>query len=322
MISMKDIAKELNISRTTVSNILNNKFEEYSYKQETIAKVIAKAKEMGYIPNNVATSLKTGETNTIAVVVPDIANDFYINIIKELEKLTNDINYNLVICITEESIEKENNYFKMLKSHMINGVLIAPVSYKDSLKNNNDFLKIVCFDRTVDGDKYPYVSIDNYNAGKKLTAKLLESSSTNPLFLAGSELDITNVYRLKGYRDALLEKGIQYNKENVIYGVFDDESAFEKINEFLKDKKGNCFDSVFLSSNYSIYGVLKSLSLNNMEGIPIGGFENFKGSEFIQTKIHRVQQPDKKIAQLAFEKLLVLLKGENVTNTVLKTKIK
>ena len=99
MVSMKDIANRLQISRCTVSNILNERFENKSYRKETIELVRATAKEMGYVSNNMARSLKTGSTGTIAIVVPDIANYFYIKIIKEVEQLANDAGYSLIICI-------------------------------------------------------------------------------------------------------------------------------------------------------------------------------------------------------------------------------
>ena len=87
MVSMKDIAKELNLSRCTVSDILNHKTGKKSYKQETIDLVLSTAKEMGYVTNNIAKSLKTGSTRTIALVIPDISNSFYTHIIKEIECL-------------------------------------------------------------------------------------------------------------------------------------------------------------------------------------------------------------------------------------------
>ena len=107
MVSMKDIANRLQISRCTVSNILNERFENKSYRKETIELVRATAKEMGYVSNNMARSLKTGSTGTIAIVVPDIANYFYIKIIKEVEQLANDAGYSLIICMAEEKLEKD-----------------------------------------------------------------------------------------------------------------------------------------------------------------------------------------------------------------------
>ena len=320
MVSMKDIAERLNLSRTTVSNILNDKLENRSYKKETIERVIATAKDMGYIPNNIAKSLKTGTTKTIAIVVPDIANDFYVKIIKEVEHLANKFSHSLIICIAEEKIEKENKALKMLKSRMVDGVLIAPVSYRESLLEEEYPFKIVCFDRTVAGNRFPSVLIDNQNTAKKLTTKLLATPASDPIFLAGSRCDYTVACRLKGYKSALMENGIEYKPSNIIYDVYDDKTAYEKMSAFIS-KRGHAFDSVFLSTNYFVYGVLRALSDNGKIDIPIGGFENFKGSELVNTRVLKVEQPEKKIAGLAFEKLWKLLDDKEVNSSVLKTRI-
>jgi LacI family transcriptional regulator len=319
MVSMKDIANKLSLSRTTVSNILNNKLSNKSYKKETIESVFKTAREMGYIPNSLAVSLKTGSTKTIAIVVPDIANDFYVNIIKETEKLCNEVNYSLIICITEEQVEKEERALKMLQSRMVDGVLIAPVSFNKSLLETYPF-KIVCFDRTVSNGRFPTVTIDNYIAAKSLTNKLLSTGARNPLFMAGSKSDYTITQRLVGHQDALKDNGLVFDNNNVIYNIFDDQDAYNKLNDYIHSKS-HSFDSVFLSTNYCVYGVLKSLTENNKGNTPIGGFENFKGSELISSKVYKVEQPEKEIADLAFRKLLSLLKNEEVKDSVLKTRI-
>lgn len=320
MVSMKDIAERLNISRTTVSNILNNKLDNRSYKQATIASVMDTAKEMGYIPNSIAKSLKTGTTKTIAIVVPDIANDFYVRIIKEVEELTAKSDYSLIVCITEESLEKETNALNILKSRRVDGVLIAPVSYTHSLAEDNYNFHIVCFDRLVTGNRFPSVKINNENVAYELTKVILETPVRNPLFMAGSADDYTVTCRLKGYQKALSAYKIEYQPTNVIYDVFDDDTAYQKMNAIISEKKVS-FDSIFLSTNYFIYGVLESLAQNNIMDIPLGGFENFKGSKLVDRQVFKVIQPEKNIASLAFDKLLDLLSGKKIKNSTVKTRI-
>lgn len=316
---MKDIANKLNISRCTVSNILNNKFVNKSYKKETVDLVLKTAKEMGYVSNNIAKSLKTGSTGTIAVVVPDIANTFYIRIIKEIERLANTSDYSLIICMAEEILEKENKALQMLQSRMVDGVLISPVSYEESLSDDYPF-KVVCFDRTVSDDRYYSVLIDNKQSAYMLTNKLLEKANIAPLFLAGSKLDYTVTSRLQGYKKALKEKGIEYKEEHIIYDVYDDESAYKKFCSLIKEHKLN-FDSIFLSTNYFIYGVLRAIQDNSLSLNSIGGFESFNGSDLLGIKILTVVQPEIEIAKVAFEKLLRLLNSKKIGNTILKTEI-
>src|SRR5699024_6101027 len=138
---------------------------------------------------------------------------------------------------------------------------IAPVSYQKSLPEDDYPFKIVCFDRTTRFSRYPYVAINNFQTAEQLTLKLLNNNYATPLFLAGSKEDITNVFRLEGYKKALEKKAIKYNEENVIFNIYDDQSAIKKLNEYFY-KANNICDCIFLSSNYSIYGVLKSLKIN------------------------------------------------------------
>lgn len=320
MPSMKDIANKLNLSRTTVSNILNDKLEDKSYKEETIKAVLRTAEEMHYIPNYNARSLKTGITKTIAIVVPDIANDFYVRLIKMVENLSVTDEYSLIVCITEESLSKEDNTLDILASKRVDGILIAPVSYTESLKRSDYSYKIICFDRLVAGNRYPYVIIDNDKAAYKLTDNLLKNSASRPLFLAGSDHDYTVERRLSGFKKCLTDNNMEVDERRIIFDIFDDRDSFEKMNEIIQKHKIE-FDSIFMSTNFFIYGVLESLFTNNMSRIPVGGFEDFKGSNLVEHNIYKVIQPEEKIAQSAYKNLLRILNNKVVENVILDTKI-
>lgn len=317
MVSMKNIADALNLSRCTVSNILNNKLEGKSYKKETIEMVLDKAKEMGYITNNIAKSLKTGSTRTIALVVPDISNAFYIRIIKETEILAYAADYSLIVCIAEELLEKEEKILEMLASRMVDGVLISPVSSTHSLQRDYPF-KIVCFDRTVTNNAFSSVLIDNEAASEQLILKMLEKDIKNPLFLLTSKDDYTVKCRLNAALKTLRSNHIETGPSNIIYDVYDSEKSYQKL-KVLLDGQYTQFDSIVLSTNFCIYGVLKILEERKMSMKAIGGFENFEGSDFIGKEVIKVLQPEKEIAAHAFHALLELLENNTPTSIVLDT---
>ncbi|MDD4324688.1 MAG: LacI family DNA-binding transcriptional regulator [Eubacteriales bacterium] len=315
---MKDIARKLHLSRTTVSNILNNNLDDKSYKEETIRAVLETAKEMNYIPNYNAKSLKTGITKTIAIVVPDIANDFYVHLIKMIENFSVADNYSLIVCITEETLSKENNILNILVSKRVDGVLIAPVSYEKSLLRTDYGYKIICFDRLVAGDRYPNVRIDNEKAAYDLTERILSESAEKPLFLAGSKYDYTVIQRLSGYTKCLFDNNITFDQKRVIYDIFDDKDSYNKMNITIQSSQVE-FDSIFLSTNYFIYGVLESLTFNNIRSIPMGGFEDYRGSNLVEQRIYKVIQPEEEMARLAYDNLLKMLNHKDVDNIVLDT---
>ncbi|MDD4112239.1 MAG: LacI family DNA-binding transcriptional regulator [Herbinix sp.] len=319
MVSMKDIAHELNLSRCTVSNILNNKLEGKSYKKETIELVLKKACEMNYVPNNIARSLKTGSTRTIALVVPDICNSFYTKIIKEVELLAYAENYSLIVCVAEEILEKENKILEMLASRRIDGVLISPVSSYQSLQGKYPF-KIVCFDRIVNNRDFCSVLINNEDAAKELTLRMIERGITNPLFLATSKDDYTVQCRLKASIKTLNENNIQFNPANIIYNVYDSNVAYESL-KMLQNQPYINFDSVILSTNFCIYGVLSFLKERGLTLKSIGGFENFTGSKLVGKDVIKVLQPEKEIAFHAFRSLMDLVDNDEASSVILNTVI-
>ena len=318
MVSMQDIANELGISRCTVSNIINEK-QGYSYKKETIEMVKKTADEMGYVSNIIAQSLKTGSTKTIAIVVPDFANPFYINIVKEIELLANKDDYNIIICMTEEKIEKEKKVLKMLQSRMVDGILISPISYTESLKDIQE-TKIVCFDRCVENERFPRVIINNKEATKKLVGKLLKENVRKPLFIATSKDDYTIRQRVLGFKEALEEKGYEYSKDRVIYDIYNAEQAYNVLSVILKENKID-FDSIMLSTNYIIYGVIKAIRENNQYEFPIAGFEDFVGSSVINGKYIVAKMPEKKIGEQAYKLLFGILQGRKYKSNLLKVNI-
>ena len=318
MVSMKDIANQLDLSRCTVSNILNGRLEGKSYRKETIESVLATAKSLGYVSNSMARALKTGQTGTIAIVVPDIANTFYIKIIKEVERRANECGYSLIICMAEEILEKENAALTMLQSRCVDGVLISPVSYTKSLRTPYPF-KIVCFDRPVNRDAYSYVLIDNYKAGLDLAETLIANGARKPLFLCGSKHDYTVIQRYNGLCDALRLHGLLVDKRNYLSGLYDEQSAYAALKQAIA--QGLEFDSVFLSTNYFIYGVLHALRECERNIVSICGFESFIGMDFYRRELnlHVLHQPEEELGKVAFEKMQRLIQGEENSGIILPT---
>ena len=317
MVSMKDIANALNLSRCTVSDILNNKLEYRSYKPETIEMVRRKAQEMGYISNNIAKSLKTGSTRTLAIVVPHLSNPFYTNIIQKVEKLANSEDYSLIICTTEEKLEKENHVLNMLTSRMVDGILISPVSYESSLLNKYSY-KIVCFDRSVKDGKYPAALFDNKMAAEEIMKRVLRRGCKRPLFLNTAKSDYTIHCRMDGYKETLEKAGITLEEELVYYDIYDKTQSYDIMCHIL-DQKDIEFDSVILGTNFCIYGVLRALKEKGEKFVPIAGFEDFDGSEIIEGDFIKAVQPEDKIGEEAFYLLLQYLNGKKPSDVFLKT---
>lgn len=317
MVSMKDIANELNLSRCTVSNILNNKLDRYSYRPETVELVRSKAVEMGYVVNNLAQSLKTGSVRMIALVIPDISSTFYIEIIREIERLAYESNYGLIVCVTEEKVEKERRVLEMLKSRRVDGVIIACVSYTESVIDE-DVYKVVAFDRIIKEAAFPTVTIDDYQVAYDLTSKVLKKGYQRPLFLGTTSWDYTVQCRLEGYKAALADSGLTFVPENVFYNWFNEMDAYENISRIRREKKIS-FDSIISTTNEIVFGVMKAMG-DEFRDIGYGGFYSFNGSSFMGEKIVNVIPPGN-MASLSFQMLLDRINKKPVENVVVPAKI-
>lgn len=314
MVTMKDIAEKLNISRCTVSNILNGKLENKSYKKETIELVLTTADELGYVSNTIAQSLKTGVTKTIAVVVPDFANPYYINIVKEIEQAAESDNYNLIICIAEEKLEKENKILTMLRSKMVDGIIISPISYKESLRDIKG-LNIVCFDRKVEGREIPYIISDNEEATLLMTSRMIERGVRKPLYIATSDGDYTIRCRIRGFRDALERAGCGFEERQICYHIYNEKQAYQCLIRLVKER-GAFFDGIILSTNYVVYGIKEALQELHLE-VPLAGFDDFAGSNLEKNKMLIASWPEKEIARAAYEQLSCLIHNREAKSMVL-----
>lgn len=317
MVSMKDIARELNLSRCTVSNILNNKLDQYSYRKETIDMVRNKADEMGYVVNNLAKSLKTGFANMIALVIPDISSTFYIKIIQEIERKAFENNYGLMVCVTEESLDKEQRVLETLKRRRVDGVIIAGVSYTDSVIDESAY-KVVMFDRIMKDAKVPTVTVDDRKVGYDLTCRILDKGYTKPLFVATTSWDYTVQCRLEGFREALKERGLSVDEERIFYNCFNELDAYEMITKIQEEGKIS-FDSIISTTNEIVFGVMKALG-DEFAHTGYGGFYSFNGSSFMGERIVNVIPPPD-MAERAFDMLMDRIQEKPVENAVLDVEI-
>lgn len=317
MVSMKDIARELNLSRCTVSNILNNKLDQYSYRKETIELVRKKSEEMGYVINSPAQSLKTGSVRMLALVIPDVANTFYIEIIKEVEKLAYEQDYGLIVCFTEEKVDKEKRILEMLKSRRIDGVLIAFVSYEESYIDEKVY-KAVAFDRIIKKAKIPMVTINDKEVAYQLTCRIIKEGGKRPLFLGTSPKDYTIQERLKGFKQALQEYQLDFYPENIIYNLFNEIDAYEKIKR-VREAQPDQFDSILSTNNDIIYGIMKVMG-DDFKKIVYGGFYSYEGASFMGERIINVMPPTN-MAGEAFRLLVDRISNKETQSIVLETKI-
>lgn len=218
-VSLGDIANKLGVSRTLVSLVLNNKADENGISKNTQKKVLKLARELNYKPNLMARGLRMGKTNTVGLIVSDIANPFYSKMARHIEDYLSQSAYHLIICSTDESPEKEESIIKLMREKQLDGLIISssqkkPDLFRQLLREEYPFVLI---DRKHKNVKTNFVGTDNYTATKNAIRYLIEKGHQKIATMAISPMYISSISeRVNAYLDALEEASAGYGKKHLI----------------------------------------------------------------------------------------------------------
>lgn len=208
---LKDIAKELNLSKATVSWILSGKGEERGFSESTIRLVKETAARMGYSPNLLARSLSIGTTHTIALIIPAIGDTFYSQMAQAIEKQAHKRGYTLIISSSESNPDKERRLIEALRSRQVDGLIIAPSKGEPSeiRKMLGDGYPFVFIDRYYPELETNYVIVDNQESSCAVVSRLLEAGCRRVALLTTDTHLLVMQRRTKGYCEALDRAGIE-----------------------------------------------------------------------------------------------------------------
>lgn len=290
--TIHDIAKALELTASTVSRALNDHPKISIETKEIVRK---KAKELNYTANTLAASLRTGKAKTIGLIVPRINRFFISNTISGIESVTNKAGYNIIICQSEENLQKEEQNIITLINSRVDGIMIA-ISFETATskhieKARKSGIPIVQFDRIREDVPVSNVLNDNEMASYLAVTHLLEQGYTSIAHFAGP-LHI-NIYRqrLAGYKKALKEHNIIFDESLVFENVLDKEKGYQTTCQIINNQLN--VDAIFSSSDYSALGALlaaKQLQVNVPQQLGIVGFANEPFTEFVSPSLTSINQ--------------------------------
>ena len=257
-LTIKDIAKEFNVSISTVSKALNDSYEISVSTKEKIQKY---AKANNYKPNFNALSLKNRQTKTIGIIIPNMLNYFFAQVFNGIEKIANDRGYKIISCISNESFKKEVETIEMLSNGSIDGFILSIAEETISKSNFNHLQEvidngtpIVMFDRVADNIKCDKVVTDNFDSARSTVAYLVKSGHQNIAFISTiNNLEIGRRRQL-GYLKGLEDFNIKVEK-NLIINIDDNYKNYEKVLEPIF--KSNNIDSVIATDESSAIAAMK-----------------------------------------------------------------
>lgn len=308
IVTIKDIAKELGISKSTVSRALA---DQWDVNAETRKLVLETAKRMNYQPNMLAQHLIQGNTKTIGLVVPEFHNSFFTQVIIGIQNILHKEGYLLLITQSNESAEVECQNIKMLKSNRVDGLIISITS-----QGNHDFyqeildegIPIIFFNRICESIKAPRVVIEDRKMTFLATEHLIDVGCKNIAYLSGPEnLSISNM-RKQGYIDALVKHNLEVD-ENLIVTAGLQQADGETAMLSLLDK-GIIPDAVFGFNDPVALGamrVIKQRGYKIPDDIAVMGFSESRSATLVEPQLTTTEQPlaeiGETVAQLMLKKL-------------------
>ncbi|WP_372754242.1 LacI family DNA-binding transcriptional regulator [Mariniflexile sp.] len=322
MVTLKQLAKELNVSISTVSKALNNSEE---IGEETIKRVKELAELYHYKPNKVALSLKQNATKTIGVIIPDILNHFLAKVLFGIEREASKYGYNIITCISNESLEQEKESLRFLANGSVDGFILS-LAEETQVKNEIDHFKrtisqglpIVMFDRVAHDVLCDKVIVDDFDATYNATKTLFQEKRAKIAFI--TTLDGLSVGKLRerGYKKAIFDTS---GGEPLILKIKKKDDHQKKIMSFFK--KNPTIDGVIAADSSSgiiaINTALK-LGLKVPKNISVIGYASKSDSYHTIPQLTTIRQHAKEIGANAAQMLINRLQNKSVEIDV-KTKI-
>lgn len=310
-VSIATVALRAGVSKATVSHVLNG---TRFVSEPTSERVRAAIDELGYHPSDVARSLKTNRTTTIAALVSDISNPFFTAVVRGIEDGLNENDYQLILCNTDEDPAKEDRYLRAMLAKRVDGLLVAPVGHSDSfLRVIAQHIPTLCVDRGTPDLELPVIGVDNKAAAREAVAHLVGHGHRRIGAIVGLPNVSTSRDRLRGYERALNDAGIPFDPALVDKGNSKVDGGTTGAQQLLSLPEPP--SAIFASNNLMTLGVLKALdSLGRRcpDDVAVIGFDDHDWAGHFTPPLTVVRQPTYELGKAAAGLLLRVIGGEAI----------
>ncbi len=317
--NIKNVAQLAGVSISTVSRVINN---PDSVSEELRSRVKNAIEKLGYHPNQIARSLRTGSTKLIGFIIPDITNPAFLMMVKGAEDFLKRKGYTFIVCGTDHSTHEETKLLRALLSQNVEGMIVTC-----SGGQNSDFshiihssnVKMVFMDRRYENLNMPYVGVDNADGVERITDYLIELGHRSLVYLSGERNTSSAKERLRGFMSSVQKHGIE--DFQVMYGKFTFESGYE-----LTKKLKKVPSAVIGGNDLVALGAIEALlqmGYSVPEDVSVVGFDDMFYSKYSKPSLTTVRQPIYEMGYTTGKILWQLLCGNRIKrhNLILKTEI-
>ena len=314
MSTIRDVAKEAGVSISTVSRVMNG---VTLVNTETAEKIRAVAKKLNYRPSNIARSLRARRSQTIGLLVSDIQNPFFTAVARGVEDVTQRNGYSLILCNSDENVQKEREYVEVLCAENVGGAIVVPATERSRSFDMFETLGVpfVTVDRRLENFKIDSVLVDGFRGSYEAVTHIISRGYRRIGLISGPLATTTGRQRWEGYRKALKDAGLPFDKKIERFGQFRVDSGAKLTVELLKVRPA--VDGFFVANNLMTVGSLTALhSMKiDMSSLGVVGFGDVPWPTVGMDSIATVKQPAYELGSTAAQRLLSrMTKPEQLTN--------
>ena len=309
--TIKDIANLAGVSIATVSKVINGKDQNISDK--TRNKVLEIVEREGYIPNGVAKSLKIRRTKTIGLIMPDVTNPFFADLARGAEDAAQKKGYSLILCNTDNKMKKEEKYLSVLKEKMVDGIIMTSSENNLTSQFKRPRVPMVLVDRDISADKnIGRITVDSEKASYDATAYLIGQGCRNIGFISSRKTNRPSVDRLRGYKRALKENGLQLEEHKIFLDSYSVESGVKGALTLLL---AGHIDGICCGNDLIAMGAMKALQEKGIRiphDIKIIGFDDIYIAQYMNPPLTTIKQPIYELGQEAVRMLVSIIEKKDI----------
>ena len=319
--TLKEIAKLANVSSATVSKVLNGKDEHIS--EATRKKILEIVEREGYIPNAVAKSLKMRSTKTIGIIIPDVMNLFFSELARGLEDAAERRGYSVILCNSDNKVEKEERYLQILQEKMVDGIILTASEKSLNKYNKKRNIPMVLLDRDTYTDKeVGRIVVDNMEGAYNSTKYLISKGCKKIAFISSGEISSSSGQRIKGYKNALIDNKMEINEKMIFLDNYSIDTGYIGVLRILEESS---IDGICCGNDLIAIGAINALKFKNLKvpkDVKVVGFDDIQIAKYIDPPLTTIKQPIYEMGEEAVKMIVSIIEKKSKGNTkILKTSL-
>lgn len=309
MPTISDVAKAAGVSTATVSRVLNGNTEVDAVMA---ARVRTAVKTLAYRPSRIARSLRTRQSSVWALIISDIRNPFFTDMVRGVEDVAFANGYSLMLCNSDENLGKELDYLQLAQAENMAGVILTPASLSETNISNltTSGVPVVTVDRRLDSAEVDRVLIDNASGAEMAVAHLAAAGYRRIGFISGPTTTSTGAERLAGYLSGVRQHNLPAGEDLIRHGDFHEEGGEAAMEELLRLPEP--IDAVFVANNLMTLGALEAITHAGLAvpgDIAVVGFDDMSWAPLLRPPLTTVAQPTYEVGAETARMLLSRING-------------